>query len=356
MKEELHPTSLEYLRRSTPCGSLRIQKLRAACLARLTATTAARDRRSSNLSAHLSADLTNGGACERGSRPEHGRLAVCLFGALARFDDARGAHHANLWLTRAVVRPSLHDRVIRANGGWRADVFVHSWQSALAPFIERTFRPLRSEYGVREDGRTGMFLSIERVLLLRQQAEEERSLYDWVLLTRLDVVWMRRLPLHALNSSLFYVANWCVTTGSPRTAARAPSASCRSLETFAPDTHQVDGVPDYYFLANPQMVDRVFMGMTGDLLRGALRPTPRSCCNHAILAGRLKQLGLWDRIGRALYHHMDLENLRVPKFDMDRVFCHLELSKWADFDPEAIPRLGCPDQTALSNRENHEHR
>lgn len=75
-----------------------------------------------------------------------------------------------------------------------------------------------------------MFLSIERVLLLRQQVitrgcawdvcvpilsrdcpqaeEERRSLYDWVLLTRLDVVWMRRLPLHALNSSLFYVANW----------------------------------------------------------------------------------------------------------------------------------------------------
>lgn len=93
------------------------------------------------------------------------------------------------------------------------------------------------------------------------------------------------------------------------------------------------------------MCHRLVDCRTGDLLRGALRPTPRSCCNHAILAGRLKQLGLWGRIGRALYHHMDLENLRVPKFDMDRVFCYLELSKWADFDPEASPQLGCPDQT-----------
>ena len=335
----LSKTAAAYLKRSTPCGGIRIQKQRHLCAAQHNASVQAERLLRTDSFATMApkgagrrsgfASARNASACAPAEASARASVAICIFGTLARFDDARGAHYTNLWLTQMVVRASLDDRVIGANPGWEFDLFVHSWQVDLAPFIERTFQPRRSEYGLRADGRSGMFLSIERVLELRREVEQKRgAAYDWVLLTRPDVVWMRDFAIRRLNPSLFYVANWCVTTPVAPRLAVPPGGSCRPLELFAPETHQLEGVPDYYFLAAAAMADRVFDGITTDLARGAFSPTARSCCNHAIVAGRLQQLGLWARLGRALYHHMDLENLRVPKYDMDRYFCHLELARW----------------------------
>ena len=173
-----------------------------------------------------------------------------------------------------------------------------------------------------------------------------------MVLTRFDSVWMASLPLHLLSPQLLYVAHWCVTAASDRRvgrrsgsgsaaaagpggaraasdgAAAAPSAaqgSCRPLQPFAPETHQKDGVPDYFFAGSGRTTERVFSGLSDALVSGALQVVGRSCCNHAILASRLKAVGLWPRLGRVLVHHMDIETLRQPKFDVEgRWACAVE--------------------------------
>ena len=209
----LHVTALAYLKRSTPCGSIRIQKHRHTCTARFNATAQAAASYQPEHSKLIRSDEAwrNVTACasQQSIRPATTAIAVCLFGKLARFDDTRGARSTNLWLTQTVVLASLQERIFAANRNSHFDLFVHSWQVEMAPFIERTFRPLLSEYGLRSDGRSGMFLSIERALELQRKAEEARGApYDWVLITRPDVVWMRDFQIEHLNSDLFYVANW----------------------------------------------------------------------------------------------------------------------------------------------------
>ena len=173
----LHTTAAAYLKKSTACGGIRIQKLRHACVAQQNATIEAHKRLRDDLSATLSSRSSSGKAaaprgalptvrnssCARAGPSTHATVAICIFGNLARFDDARSAKRTSLWLTQTVVRPSIEERVISANPGWKFDVFIHSWQVDLAKFIESTFQPHRSEYGLRADGRSGMFLSIERV-------------------------------------------------------------------------------------------------------------------------------------------------------------------------------------------------
>ena len=68
-------------------------------------------------------------------------------------------------------------------------------------------------------------------------------------------------------------------------------------------------------MAAPRSIDAVFDGLAEDLLSGRLTPRGTSCCNHAILATRLKDLGIWATLGRVLVHHMDIETLRSPKFE-----------------------------------------
>lgn len=49
---------------------------------------------------------------------------------------------------------------------------------------------------------------------------------------------------------------------------------------------------------------------------------------------------MWGSVGRVMYHHMDLENLRVPKFEMNRYFCHLEMSQWGHSTKQFSEQVG----------------
>ena len=170
--------------------------------------------------------------------------------------------------------------------------------------------------------------------------------YTWVVITRFDAVWMAPLPLPLLNRHLFYVANWCVgrdasdrRDGAPQPTAQARQEICRPLQPFAPETHQKDGVPDYFFASGAAALDAVFVGLSDAVVSGQLQVGGRSCCNHAILASRLKALQLWSRLGRVLVHHMDIETLRQPKFDLEgRWACAVEQAARKEATP---PSSGC---------------
>ena len=360
-----------YMRHSHPCGHLRITAKRRECLKSLNETslrmqrlTAHRFSSNSSASATAAARATSVAMSHACPSTPRCRLAVCVFGLLARYggsSSSAASQDYDAWITETIAFPSLQ-QVLRGNGHCAPDVFVHTWETgARSVLIERLYKPVRGEYGAREsDGRTGMFLSLERVLALRRTEEAQRGIaYDWVLCTRFDAVWMAPLPLRALNSALFYVAHWCVTTDRPTRGGGgggiigggggggggiitggdsgdvggsnggvSSSRSCRPLAPFAPETHGRDGVPDYFFAAAPATMDAVFEGLPVALLSVRLKPTGRSCCNHAILASRLKSMGVWERLGRVLVHHMDIETLRSPKFEVGgRVACWQRLER-----------------------------
>jgi hypothetical protein len=361
-----HDAKAFFMRHTNPCGHLRITAQRRQCQQRVNTSNVEQLRRATHRFSHNgSATAATIAHCapEPAPEPAHCRLAVCMFGILARYGVAPSSmHDYDAWLTEHIAHPSLR-RVMQANAGTcEHDVFVHTWETgARAAFIERLYAPRRGEYGARPgDGASGMFLSIERVLALRRAEEVVRGVrYDWVLCTRYDAVWMAPLPLRWLRPGLFYVANWCaavaprprdrhLTPATPsmngRCAAAASSSaasrttssvgsisggsSCRPLSLFAPATHQLDGVPDYFMLAAPALADAAFEGLTEAVLAGRLVPTGRSCCNHLILATRLKAAGLWTRLGRVLTHHMDIETLREPKFDVGgRLACWQQLDR-----------------------------
>ena len=370
-----------YMRHTNPCGKYRITSQRRQCQNSLNFTDLKVQRARAHRFSLNSTATAPSNLDARCAAPEQRRcrLAVCVFGMLARYGanpETTASHSSDYdaFVTETIAFPSLMRHAVEANAGICAhDIFVHTWETGTrAALIERLYRPRRGEYGARaDDARTGMFLSIERVLALRRAEEAARGVqYDWVLCSRFDAVWMAPLPLRRLSPKLWYVANWCVTTTAMMASAGAAStegtavgrhrghhrgessehgaalavgslrtgrgrASCRPLTPFAPETHQRDGVPDYFFVAAPRSIDAVFDGLAEDLLSGRLRPRGTSCCNHAILATRLKDLGVWATLGRVLVHHMDIETLRSPKFEVDgRLACWRRLQASAPVSPE----------------------
>ena len=349
----------EYLRLTGECGHIRITSLRRACQRQLHNRTGAYATKVVDSSAAPSTTYASKAVVSSSVVPSTDdsgplnttcasscNLALCIFGLLPRYGRSPAF---DVWLMEAVAQPSVQRHVLRANRHCKHDVFVHSWEAEpyKTAAVQRAYAPRRAEFGKRTDGRTGMFLSIERVLALRKEEEEARGVrYTWVVVTRFDAVWMAPLPLPLLNRHLFYVANWCVgrdasdrRDGAPQPTAQARQETCRPLQPFAPETHQKDGVPDYFFAGGAAALDAVFVGLSDAVVSGRLQVSGRSCCNHAILASRLKALQLWSRLGRVLVHHMDIETLRQPKFDLEgRWACAVEQAARKEATP---PSSGC---------------
>ena len=255
-------------------------------------------------------------------------VAACLFGS------ARGSVGA--------IYDAFSRHVVGANPQCRFEFFLHSWESARSTELEALFRPQATAYGAvthsnashshehghehshdhshklgrdrREQTHEHLRLigSIEAVLSLRQRDEVKRRVrYSWVMLARLDALWLAPLELSSLNPVLLYVANWCV--------GKSKGGACRQLSKL-----DEAGVPDIYFAAAPEMIDGVFgrvasgdrEGRSGG--DGGVHNMRRSMRASAVGSGmepgasqligaRLQQMGIAQRrLGRAMYHQLDL--------------------------------------------------
>ena len=281
-------------------------------------------------------------------------VAVCFYGMLTRFHVSGGLGiprvstasrdvELNQRLTRDVAYPSFVRRIVQPNPQCSFDTFVHTWEAKASGFIEQLYRPRAAAYGELEGvhislpGSAGwphsatprMWASVEKLLALKSEAEAARGTrYDWVLITRFDVAWGADLTLQ-LNPNLFYVANWCYSDQRDGRLAALPAEHAASGRTCLPladpdgrnggvpfnDPGRV-GVPDYYFLASSELIDRAFLNLTAELEAGVFRATYGGSSNHKVAGGRLKQLGLLKpgaegRLGRQLYHQHDVAILRA---------------------------------------------
>ena len=266
-------------------------------------------------------------------------IAVCMFGKLptnrAPDPNLHGSRYQEMKKAQAVMEtmtfPTQFERIIRRNRGHGqksgvVDVFVHTWATDPSDeeLIRRLYQPKKALFGLGDRNRTrmahsgsAMFASIQLVTRLKRLAELEQGWqYDWVLYMRYDTVWLSDFVFAELNPRLFYVANWCVFQPDvlPRKIAGATPRVCFPFDQlFDPSGCQTNGVPDYYFAANSSLADAVFEDIQD--AKDAQRFEPRyqgCCCNHAVMNGRLRGLGLWNEqtMGRYLMHHVDVDIVR----------------------------------------------
>jgi hypothetical protein len=165
-----------------------------------------------------------------------------------------------------------------------------------------------------------MWASIQIVLELKRQAEVEDGLaYTWVLLLRHDIAWQARLVFSELNPTLLYLANACFIE-------RTATGRCRAL------TSSPTPAVDYYFAGASFLMDRIFLDVTRDLEHFCFYASRASSSNHKVVDGRLEKLGLWPRVGRHLYHAIDVELLRDYYID-HMLSCALSQGGWS-VDPD----------------------
>ena len=285
------------------------------------------------------------------SLPSRPSVAVCFFGLLARYRHAIPGRCSidrtgtgcteSIELTRALAYPTFATRVLGANPQYEVDVFLHTWTVAHEDELRRLFKPRGAAFGMaRLAGRTiaprtawfgwpgdaspGMFASIDIVLELKREAELARgAVYDFVLLTRPDLMWLSDFRFEALNPTLFYMANYCEESmlSSGCSTRTTKLRTCRNFRTCENATEKhacrlqrmvpsATNAPDWYFAGSSDLIDVVFHNLTWDLERYCFNPTYAMSSNHKVIAGRLESLKLWGRVGRYLHHGYDLIFIR----------------------------------------------
>ena len=264
------------------------------------------------------------------------RVAACFFGLLSRY-SRDGPEDA--WLTLQLALPSFESRVVGANPSCSVDTFVHTWSSSAQQDAELRERlkpraahfgsplPLGSNlsrtgtYGWPGGGSPGALASIDRVLELKREAEaQDGRLYTWVLLTRLDIIWLVPFGFGLLHPDLLYLANYC--------ALETSEGRCRALQPSNTDA------PDYYFAGASALVDHAFVNLTRDLEHYCFFATHNMAGNHKVLSGRIESLGLWRHgIGRYLYHAFDVALIR--EYFVDHMLaCAIDSGGWREASEE----------------------
>lgn len=306
------------------------------------------------------------------------RVAVCIFGILARLDKRKGNVDMSVddvqtddgaaALLQNYSLPFFNRNLLHANPSSKIDVFVHNNEARREELVRQLFNPRTASFGtdglpanISLPGTNGwrlgqtprMFAAIERVLEHKRAAEAaDGAPYDLVLLMRADAIFLHAFRFDHLDPSLFYIANWC--DGAPKVEPHA--RSCRRL--LLGDT---GGTPDFYFAGGSAIVDKVFYNFTLEFEAGVFGQT-KSSSNHALPAGRLMQLGLWRSLGRYLYHSFDVAIIRRETFswtwrpgNVTRLLLRnstdvAELSCAADHVRSTLTHAARPDVAAITRR------
>ena len=288
----------------------------------------------------------------RGTPSAVKRVALVLFGT-APHRKRSGINRESLRLLKEVCAPQ-HQKLIMAplqSAGFAVDSFVHTWDAPTLPVSS----VIKSAFGhdvtlkidaepssatlcamVKERfpvfplsscGQIGALLSMERALRLREVAERERgTIYDWVMLRRLDLIQYTAIDLAGLTPGRLYISNDCQlskVSGAPGpqkrdTGLEIDGLRCAQLTELG--WLQTDwSIPDFVFLSSPAHIDRLFQGTLNDTRLPQQQDFPEAVQRHFLLYNfsmhfflrwRIGQLGMQNLISRFQYHHIDYAFVR----------------------------------------------
>jgi hypothetical protein len=194
------------------------------------------------------------------------------------------------------------------NASNELEVTLEVSSSLLEHLSEEIQAAIRGDYFF-SNGHPGAFVSIERGLKLVQNTGLD---FEWVILTRWDVVFYTDYRLDLLSPALFYLPNVCSV------AADADLRSCHSLGPMLSPDDEAEYAPDWVFAGSPGTVRAVFIDMLTHFFDGYFEVSAFAFGhkNHGLigcLLGSLQAQGVIS-VGRYKYELLDFDFIRELNF------------------------------------------
>lgn len=237
------------------------------------------------------------------------RLAIVLHGIVGGMGGRNGLGQS---IDTAVCAKTIHHFFDRYN----PDFFLHSWSTdqaadltALYPPKAFQFQPqeyfqfpeLKDSSAFRDENRTHRFRTVSRhtslwrgIQLLRQYEEEHGFRYDWVLVLRYDLVFLRPLELETLDIRCFYVPQ------EPHWPAALIDGGATGM------------VHDVFFLANSVMMEQ-YARVAEEIGPGG-KYEAIAVWTHQMTYQKLREMypgTMWDLVQYGGYRYVDYEVYRL---------------------------------------------
>jgi len=211
------------------------------------------------------------------------RVALCLHGIAAGKNDKGNTVNFDI----AFQHYKKH--ILKKND---VDVFIHTWSVAEKDNLINLYNPRKSVFEQQimfdvsqtklHSTKSRWYSSKKSIELKRQYELEENFTYDWVILSRFDVVFFTDLILSNFQADHFYAANW--------------SNPARDV-----------GLLDFWFFSNSSAMDAfsTLYDHVDDYLSGA-----QAISNHVLAKQHLTSQNLTDKL---IYHGYEYKDFWLAR-------------------------------------------
>tara|TARA_Y100000310_G_scaffold231004_1_gene233537 strand:+ start:8147 stop:8863 length:717 start_codon:yes stop_codon:yes gene_type:complete len=133
------------------------------------------------------------------------------------------------------------------------DVFMHSWSLELKSELIKLYNPKKYKFeeqiefdtkeNLREHITKSRFYGNKSVLNLKKQYELENNFkYDWVMISRFDLIWFSKIIFSKYDNEYFYASNW--NENGPN-----------KLGPYDRQTNAGYGLLDFWFFSNSKIMN-----------------------------------------------------------------------------------------------------
>jgi hypothetical protein len=222
------------------------------------------------------------------------KIALCLFGKIG---GTVGKDMKGETLDFKLAHSQYMKHIIDLND---VDIFIHSWSQDYKDDLMEIYNPKKAEFQKQKRfawfndkaHRAGSrWFSSKRVIELKKEFEQEKDIvYDWVMVSRLDVAFFTDVVFSDFNSNYFYASHWNA----------APDPTIGRHEANMENYHVGNGFLDFWFFSNSHMMDK-FGGLFDNRKKYDLSP-------HS--ASRQHVDTFTDKIRYVFYRWIDHEMVR----------------------------------------------
>lgn len=182
------------------------------------------------------------------------KVALCLFGLVGSKEgkDGKGGN-----IDYMVAYEHYKKHVLDKND---VDVFIHSWSIGFEKELEETYKPQKSIFqkqkrfawlNIRNNDQKhraySRWYSSKKTIELKREYEIENGfVYDWVMVSRLDLVFFTDVIFDRYDPGYFYASHW----------NDVPNPKADRLQANKENHYEGVGFLDLWFFSNSEMMDR----------------------------------------------------------------------------------------------------
>lgn len=180
-----------------------------------------------------------------------GKVALCFSGIIGGEGGKDGTGKS-----LDLIKPyeSIKKNILDVND---VDIFMHSWSLESESDLVKLYSPKKSQFekqitfhksNFRKQVTKSRFYGNMMSLNLKKQYEIENNFtYDWVIISRFDLIWFSKLMLEDYNNEYFYASHWN-DNGS------------RGLGPYDRQTYAGSGLLDFWFFSNSDNMNKFAKG------------------------------------------------------------------------------------------------